>query len=150
MDAARPWIGAYLATLVVFVTLDAIWLAMVALPAFQAQLGHLLRPQPMFTAALAFYAVYVLGVVVLAVRPGLVARSFGAAATHGGVLGMTAYATYDLTNLAVIQGWTVRLAALDIGWGIVVTAIAAAAGYLAGRRCDGVSIGIAPSRETPS
>ena len=51
---------------------------------------------------------------------------------NGALLGLTAYATFDLTNLAIINGWTLGLAALDMAWGTVLSAIAAVAGYLAG------------------
>ena len=61
----------------------------------------------------------------------------GVAATHGAVLGLTAYATFDLTSLAIIKGWTPGLAAVDMAWGTVLSAIAAVAGYAAGKRMHG-------------
>ena len=61
--------------------------------------------------------------------PALAEGSLGSAVLHGALFGFFCYATYDLTNLATLKGWTLPMALVDIGWGTVVTAIAAAAGY---------------------
>lgn len=123
-----------LATLSVFVILDAAWLTLVGLEMFQSQIGSILLPQPLLGAALAFYAIYAFGLVALAVQPALAARSIATAAAKGAVLGLTAYATFDLTNLAVIKGWTIGLAVTDIAWGVVASTFASMAGYAAGSR----------------
>lgn len=125
---------AYAASLLTFVVLDAAWLMLVGIGQFQAQIGSILNPQPNLMAAAAFYVIYAIGLLLLAVRPALQQRSMGVAATNGGVLGLTAYATFDLTNLAVIKGWTLSLALLDMAWGTALTSIAAVAGYGAGMR----------------
>ena len=124
----------FMVTLIVFFVLDATWLSLVAIKVFQNQLGALLRPELMLGPAIALYLVYPIGLVVLAVRPALAARSLSVAAFNGAMVGLTAYATFDLTNLAVIQGWTVSLAAMDMVWGVVVSTIASLAGYSAGAR----------------
>ena len=134
MRNARVNGSIFIATLAVFVVLDAAWLMMVAVKMFQSQLGPILRVEPMLGAAIALYVVYSVGLIALAVRPALAARSLSMAATKGAVLGLTAYATFDLTSLAIIKGWTVGLAAIDIAWGVVVSAIASMAGYAAGAR----------------
>ena len=108
---------AFAASLLTFVVLDAAWLMLVGIGQFQAQIGPILRPQPNLMAAAAFYVIYASGLVFLAVRPALQQRSLGVAATNGAVLGLTAYATFDLTNLAVIKGWTLGLAAARHGLG---------------------------------
>ena len=130
-DIARLLI-AYVATLTTFAAVDVVWLVTVAIGQFQRQLGAILKPEPDLGAAVAFYVIFALGVVFLAVRPALAQRSVGVAAVNGAVLGFTAYATFDLTNLAVIKGWTIGLAALDMAWGTALSAGAAAAGYAAG------------------
>lgn len=127
---------AFLVTIVTFVVLDAAWLMLVAVPMFQSQLGAILRPEPMLGAAIVLYPVYSFGLVTLAVRPAIAARSMWTAAVKGAVLGVTAYATFDLTNLAIIKGWTIGLAAIDIAWGVIVSAIAALAGTSAGLRAQ--------------
>lgn len=125
---------AWLATFVVLAVLDAAWLMLVAVKLFQREVGPILRTEPVLWAILAFYLVYTIGLFLLAVQPALAERSAGKAARNGALVGLTAYATFDLTNLAVIKGWTVNLAATDITWGVILSTLAALAGYLAGAR----------------
>ncbi len=131
MPSRSQTIAAFIATLIAFVTIDAAWIALVAVGQFRAAIGDIMLPEPRLLPALAFYFVYTAGLVVLAIRP---AASSGSAAVKGGVLGMTAYATFDLTNLAIIKGWTVPLALLDIGWGSFVSALAATVGFAVASR----------------
>lgn len=133
MIPVRSLLAAYVVSLAAFLCLDAVWLSQVALGLFQRQLGDVLRPQPLLAPAIAFYILYVAGVVWLAVRPALVEGDGRIAASNGAVLGLTAYATFDLTNLAVIERWTLSLAALDLAWGTVATCVAAVCGYAGGR-----------------
>jgi len=127
-------IAGYAATLVAFFVIDAVWLALVAVDMFRQSLGPILRDQPDIGAVLAFYLIYAGGLYALAVRPGVDQRSGTMAARNGGILGLTSYATFDLTNLAIISGWTLGLAIVDIAWGTAVSTIAAAAGYTAETR----------------
>jgi uncharacterized membrane protein len=120
---------AYFGTLIAFVALDAVWLFLVAGTFFKGQLGPLLRAEPDLVAASVFYAVYAAGLVVLVVAPALQVRSAMTAAWRGAVLGLTAYATFDLTNLAIIEGWTIAVAVVDIAWGIIGSMVAALVGY---------------------
>lgn len=120
--------------LLAFVLLDAAWLSLVAVDLFQKRLGPILRPEPSIAPIAAFYLIYAAGLVVLAVRPALAANSWRTAAALGAVVGLTAYATFDLTSLAVIDRWTVDLAIVDIVWGVVASALAAILGFVAGRR----------------
>ncbi len=122
------------ATLLVFTVLDVTWLALVAVRLFERSIGPILRPSPQIAPAAAFYLIYAVGIVILAVRPALERGSSWVAAQLGAVLGLTAYATFDLTCLAIIQGWTTSLAAMDMLWGTVGTTVAALAGYATGAR----------------
>ncbi len=128
------YVLAYLAAAVVFLGLDALWLGAIAGDFYRAQLGGLLLERPVLAAAGAFYALYVVGIVVFAVAPGLRAGSAGRAAGNGALFGFIAYATYDLTNLATLAGWSTAVSLLDMAWGAVVTAAGAVAGFFAARR----------------
>jgi len=88
-------------------------------------------------AAVAFYLLYLAGVVILAISPALRTGQWRNAALYGLVLGVVAYGTYDLTNQATLKLWTTRLTLFDMGWGGVLTAAAATAGYLAARKFGG-------------
>ena len=124
----------YAVSLVVLLVLDGLWLTVIAANFFQAQIGGLLRPDPNFLAAAAFYLIYTAGVAALCVLPSMREGGFASAARRGAILGLTAYATFDLSNLAILKGWTPLVAAVDIAWGIVVTTLVAVAGTAMGRR----------------
>jgi uncharacterized membrane protein len=123
------YLALFAGTLLVFLVLDGTWLVLVANGFFKSQLGVLLRAQPDLAAALVFYLIYTGGLLVLAVGPAAREGSANAAAARGGVLGLTAYATFDLTNLAIIQGWTLAVTLVDITWGTIVSAVTSLAGY---------------------
>ena len=124
---------AYVATLAVFCGLDFLWLGFVAKGYYQSQLGALLLDKPNIPVAVLFYALYVVGVLVFAVLPALDAGHWSRALLHGALFGFFAYATYDLTNLATLNGWSAGVAMLDLGWGTLVTGVSATAGYLVAR-----------------
>jgi uncharacterized membrane protein len=89
-------------------------------------MGGLLRKEPNLTAAAAFYMIYAAGLVLFAVVPGLKAGSITQGAALGAALGLIAYGTYNLTNLAVLNGYSLRIALIDIAWGTVLSGVTAA------------------------
>lgn len=129
---AMPW-RAGIATAVIMCALDFLWLGVVAKDFYAREMGDLLRPQIQWGPALLFYAVYVAAVVTFVVLPAIERASLARAIAMGAFFGFAAYAAYDLTSLALIRGFTMRVAAVDLAWGAVVTATASAAGYLVGR-----------------
>lgn len=129
-----PWIAAYVASALSFLALDALWLGVVAQKLYQREFGPLLLEKPNMAAAAAFYALYLVGIVVFAVKPALEAGSWTRAAVYGALFGLIAYATYDLTNLATLKGFPIRVVAPDLIWGAFVTTVAALAGYAAASR----------------
>ena len=120
---------AYLGTLIVFFIIDMIWLAGIARNFYAEQLAGLMG-RPKWGVAIVFYCIYVAGIVFFAVRPALDAQSLMTAIMLGAALGFLCYATYDLTNLATLKGWPVKMVIVDIIWGTVLTASCAAGGYL--------------------
>ncbi len=124
---------AYVATLAAFCILDFVWIGFIARGFYQAQIGALLLVPPRWGVAALFYALYIAGIVVFAVTPALEAGSWLRALILGGLFGFFCYATYDLTNLATLKGWTWPMSVVDVGWGVVITACCATAGYLAAR-----------------
>jgi uncharacterized membrane protein len=124
----KPALIAYAVTAVVFLALDAIWLTAMADRLYRPALGRLMLDRFALAPALAFYAIYIVGVLVFAVMPGLESRRRTTALGLGALLGFVAYATYDLTNQATLRGWPWRVTLADLCWGTFVTALAAAAG----------------------
>lgn len=124
----------YLITLFVFVAIDLVWLMWLARSTYVAEIGSLLRKEPLLIPAIAFYLLYSAGLVFFAVSPGLKADSIVQAMVLGAFLGFIAYGTYDLTNLAVLNGFTVRIAMIDMVWGVVLTGTTAALAVAISRR----------------
>lgn len=123
-----PIIIAYASTALVFLVLDMLWLGLVAKDYYRAQMAHLIAPSFHIGAAILFYALYVSGIVYFAVMPALKAGNWQAAIIPGAMLGLVAYGTYDFTNWAVLRDWPVKLTFIDLGWGTVLTALAASFG----------------------
>lgn len=123
----------YLATGLVFWLADAIWLGVVIKDFVLRELGNLILTAPRKTPAILFYLLYVFGVVVFAVLPALDSNSPTRAIVLGALLGLVAYATYDLSNLATLKNWSVRFVLVDVSWGAVVTALASVSGFLISR-----------------
>jgi len=120
---------AYLVTLVVLVGLDFTWLGLTGNVVYRPVMGDMALPGFRIAPAILFYLVFVAGVVYFAVVPALAGGGPGTAMLNGAILGICAYATYDLTNQATLKNWSAMLSAIDMGWGTVLTAISATVGY---------------------
>jgi uncharacterized membrane protein len=116
------------ATAVIFLGLDAIWLTTMADRLYRPALGRLMVDRFEPVPAVLFYLVYLVGMLAFAVIPGLESRRWTTALGFGALLGLVAYATYDLTNQATLRDWPWRVTVADLCWGTFVTAVAAAAG----------------------
>jgi len=123
----------YLAALVGFLAIDMVWLIIVARGFYQRQLGFLLSEKVNWWAAISFYLLFVAGLLVFAVAPGLQAGSLRKALLLGSFFGLVTYATYDLTNLATVKNWPWVVTVVDMAWGTVLAASVAGIGYAAGR-----------------
>jgi uncharacterized membrane protein len=128
---------AFVATEGVFLALDFVWLGFVAKDFYRAQLGPLMLEKPLLGVAMAFYLIYAVGIVTFAVVPAVTADSWVRAMTAGAFFGLVAYSTYDLTNLATLRGWSIKLSMLDIAWGTALTSMAAMAGFFVARNIHG-------------
>ncbi len=125
----------YLATFLSIGLLDVLWLGVIALRWYQQAIGHLMAPKPHALAAAAFYLLYPVGVVIFAVLPS--GGDWQRAMLLGALFGLFAYGTYDVTNLAVMRDWPLRITLVDIAWGSFASAAGAVAGTLALRALQG-------------
>ena len=140
MHSSKPLFKAWVFTFLVMLAIDALWLGVVARDLYRQDMGILMAAQPRWAAAAAFYLAYPLGLVIFAVKPALETASggsggnggnggsLGRALLLGGLFGLFAYGTYDLTNLAVVQDWPLRLTFVDLAWGTFASAVSAGAG----------------------
>lgn len=120
-------------TAVVFFAIDLVWLSTATPRIYKPYIGDLLLDKPNMPVAAAFYLLYVVGVLFLATLPGYDKGSISDAFLRGAVLGLLAYGTYDLTNLATLKGWAWQVSVIDMIWGTLLTGTVAAIGYLFAR-----------------
>src|SRR3989344_4689861 len=123
------YLWAFIGSGLAMAALDAIWLTQVGPRLYRPAIGELLADKPDMRAAVAFYLIYVCGIVFLAVSPALRDGSLMRATIAGAVLGLVAYPTYDLTNQATLKVWPLHVTLVDVAWGTLLTAAAAAAGH---------------------
>ena len=90
-----------------------------------------LAKNPNMTVAVIFYLVYIVGIMIFAVRPALASGDWKTAALFGALFGFFAYATYDLTNMATLKIWSMQVTLLDIAWGTLLTGTSASISALA-------------------
>jgi uncharacterized membrane protein len=128
------YLAAYAACALVMGGLDYLWLTNTVGPLYHRALGTVMADAPNMTAAVAFYLVYILGILFFAVRPAIAAGDWRTAALHGALFGFFAYATYDLTNLATLKVWSLKVSLIDMAWGATLTGVTATAGALVALR----------------
>ena len=127
------FIKLYLAALVVFFAVDMVWLGVVARNFYRQQLGYLLASSTNWMAAIIFYLLFILGLLVFVLLPGLKEGSLPITLLRAGLYGLITYATYDLTNLATLKDFPLLVAVVDMAWGTVLSLIVSLAGFFFGR-----------------
>jgi uncharacterized membrane protein len=115
------YVYAYLVTVVVFVGVDLLWLGGVAKSTYENQLQSLMKSKPDLPAAIVFYLLYAMGLMVFVIHPAMVAHSGVTDWWKGGLFGLFAYGTYDLTNLATLKNWPLKITVIDLIWGSFLT-----------------------------
>jgi uncharacterized membrane protein len=124
----------YSAMLASFLAIDMVWLGLVASAFYRKYLGFLMAPSPNWLVATVFYLLFVLGILVFVVLPGLKANSLKTTLLRAALFGLITYGTYDLTNLATLKDWPALLSIVDMLWGTVLTVAVGCIGFAAGRR----------------
>ncbi len=119
----------YLLMIPAFFAVDLVWLGVVAKDLYAKEMGDLLAKTINWPAALAFYFIFIFGVLYFAVLPAVEKDSFTTVLRNGALFGFFAYATYDLTNLATTEGWPTKLVFIDMAWGTVLSLSVATAGW---------------------
>lgn len=110
-------------SIVLFVLLDYLWLAVIAARWYRQTLGHLAQLDPegkiMFNIPMGLIAQVVIsiGLSVVIVAFLQLDNRLMTAVLSGAFLGFVIYATYDFTNLSFVKGWPLWIALLDVAWG---------------------------------
>ncbi|MFZ6643090.1 DUF2177 family protein [Undibacterium sp. TC4M20W] len=132
--AAKQILIAYGVALLAVLGLDAVWLGLLMTSTYKSYLGELMLAQPRLIPAALFYLLYSFGLTVFGIVPALRAHSWQQAGLMCALLGLVAYGTYDLSNLATLTAWSPVLTAIDICWGALLSCIAGTLAYVAARR----------------
>lgn len=112
----------YFIALPIFFAMDMIWLGVAAKNFYAKQIGFLMKSNVNWLAAVLFYLLFIVGLVVFVIAPAVEKGSWVRALLFGALFGLITYATYDLTNLATVRDWPLALTAVDLTWGAVLAA----------------------------
>tara|TARA_B100000963_G_scaffold358164_1_gene382119 strand:- start:229 stop:627 length:399 start_codon:yes stop_codon:yes gene_type:complete len=116
----------------IFLIIDVIWLSFATKSFYRPLIGNLLTDKPVMWAAALFYLLYVFGMALVVIQPCMDSSSLFKTVYTGFIFGLVAYGTYNLTNMAVLKGWSPTVTFVDMFWGGSLTAVSATTGlYLA-------------------
>lgn len=124
------FIKLYAIALPVFFAIDMLWLGFIAKNFYQKQIGFLMTPNVNWAAAIIFYLLFIVGLVMFVIEPALKLQSWNHAVLYGALFGLISYATYDLTNLATVANWPLIVTIVDLIWGTVLAASVSTISYL--------------------
>ncbi len=114
----------------VFFAIDMVWLGLISKNFYAKHIGALLKPDVNWVAAILFYLLFIVGLVVFVIMPAFEKQSWIHALLFGALFGLVCYATYDLTNLAVAKDWPVIVTVVDLIWGAVLAGSVATVTYV--------------------
>lgn len=115
----------YLTALVIFMVMDMFWQGLIAKNFYQQQLGFLMKAKANLLAALIFYFVFIFGLVVFVIDPGVAKNSVNDVIMYGALFGLVGYATYDFSNLATLKNWPFLVTLVDLLWGTMASSLVA-------------------------
>ncbi len=115
---------------IVFFAIDMLWLGIIAKDLYQKQIGHLLKTDVNWVAAIVFYLLFIGGLVYFVLMPNAEAGNLGKVLLAGALFGFITYATYDLTNLATLKDWPIQITIIDLAWGTFLGASTSSVTYL--------------------
>tara|TARA_B100001057_G_C22350398_1_gene756801 strand:+ start:93 stop:503 length:411 start_codon:yes stop_codon:yes gene_type:complete len=116
----------------IFLIIDVIWLSFATKSFYRPLIGNLLSEKPVMWAAALFYILYVFGMALVVIQPCVNSTSLFKTIYTGFIFGLVAYGTYNLTNMAVLKGWSPTVTFVDMFWGGSLTAVSATTGlYIA-------------------
>lgn len=132
------FVAGYVAFIIAFGICDALWLSTMTARLYRPALGDLIVEQVRYWPAALFYFGFPLGVVYFALMPALRDGSAGTALLNGALIGLLAYATYDLTNYATLRPWTLTITLVDLVYGTVVVGLCTLFAFVTVRRLAGL------------
>ena len=119
----------YVIALPIFFIIDMTWLGLIAKNLYRNQIGFLMTPNINWIAAIIFYLLFLIELVFFVISPAVYNGSWSQALLWGFLFGFIAYATYDLTNLAIVKDWPLLITVVDMIWGGVLAALVSVVTY---------------------
>ena len=130
----RESIITFLSVTTIFLLIDIIWLSQSFSYIYQPNIGELLRENIIIFPAILFYIIYPLGATILVALPSLEKVLSKTIFINGFVLGVIAYGTYNLTNMATLEGWSAKVVIIDMIWGGFLTGVSVLLGTLISKK----------------
>lgn len=119
----------YSITFLVFFGIDLVWLGVIAKDLYANALSHLMAPSINWLAAIIFYLLFVVGVLVFVILPALEHKDLGRLIWTAALFGLISYSTYDLTNLATLKDWPLHITLIDLVWGSSLSVLVSVISY---------------------
>lgn len=113
----------FVIALVVFFAIDLVWLGLIAKNLYSKYLGFIMSDKVNWLAALIFYALFIVGLLVFVIEPALQDQNFTQLVLRAALFGLVTYATYDLTNLATLKDWPIQITIIDLIWGTTLSTL---------------------------
>ncbi len=120
----------YAVSFIIFFAIDLFWLGIIAKKLYQAEIGHLLKTDVNWIAAVLFYLLFIGGLVIFVLMPAVESGNIVKAILLGALFGFITYATYDLTNLATLKDWPLKITIIDLVWGTFLGTSTSTLSYL--------------------
>ena len=124
------YIKNFLITFVVFMTIDLIWLGVVAKKLYNKYLGYIMAKNINWIAAIVFYIIFIVGLLMFVIYPALEKNSIQYLILYGMAYGFITYSTYDLTNLATLKDWPIQITIIDLIWGTTLSTLTSFFSYM--------------------
>lgn len=124
------YIKVFLIAIIIFLILDFMWLGLVAKRLYQNEIGKLLKPKFNFMAAFIFYIIFIIALTIFVIIPAINNNSLKEVILLGALFGLVTYATYDLTNFATLEGFTIKIVIIDLLWGTTLGTLTSTLTYL--------------------
>jgi len=128
------YIKMYFITLAVFFVIDLTWLGLIAKNLYSQQLGFIMKENVNWIAAVTFYLIFIIGIVYFVVNPAIINDNSRYALFAGMLFGFITYATYDLTNLATLKDWPLKITIIDLIWGTSLGGLTSIISFLINKR----------------
>jgi len=123
----------YFTALATFFLIDMFWLGLIARTFYRKYLGYIMTANVNWLAAIIFYLLFIVGILVFVVIPGLETDSLRATLLRAALFGLITYATYDLTNLATLKDWPLTVTIVDLMWGVILSTAVSYVSFMAGK-----------------